>query len=158
MLVYRLCRIGEVNKLLQEKSVENIGVSGQLLIERQHKENVNNHVYNYQKEYLHFYKRLESIFYLYTEDKYLCTYDIPEEILEKYLGYGFYRDFRTRGRIVSTVEYAIDIEELSFDYLVKIDKILEYINYEDYLFDPSLHEELETIYSKERRRIRRKDD
>ena len=158
MLVYRLCKIGEVNKLLKEKSFENVGTPGQLLIERQHEKNVNNHVYDYQKTYLHFYKRLQSIFYLYTEDKYLCTYDIPDEILAKYQGYGFYYDYRDRSRAVSTVEYAIDINELSFNYLCKIDRIIEYIDYEDYLYDPTLQEELETIYSKERRRIRRKDD
>jgi hypothetical protein len=51
-------------------------------------------------------------------------------------------------------EYAIPVNELSFEYLKRVDKINEFIDYEDYLFDPTLKEEIQTIYEKGKERSR----
>ena len=154
MLVYRLCKVGEVEKLLNNKDVNEIAIPGSNLIKKQQEKNINSHCYNFQLSYLHFFKKLESIFYFYTADKYICTYDIPDEILEKYEGEGFYLDYINFEKTQKTVEYAIPSNELDFSYLVKIDKINEVIDYEDYIFDPSLKDEIETIYLKEKGRSR----
>ena len=154
MLVYRICGIGETSKILESKSLEVAARPGTYFIEKQQKGNINSHSYHYKKSYLHFFKDLPSIFYLYTGEKCICTYDIPEDILEKYKGQGYYMDYRKFEKIEATDEYAIPVEELSFEYLTKVDKINEYIDYEDYLFDPSLSGELETIYQKNKERSR----
>ena len=156
MVVYRLCKVGEVNKLLDSEDLESVAIPGKVFIDKQQEKNVNSHNYNFKVSYLHFFKDLSSIFYFYTEDKYICTYDIPDDKLEKYQGEGFYWDYRNFSKMEAVKEYAIPSFELSFSYLKRIDKIKEFINYEDYLFDPSLSEELETIYIKGKERSRTK--
>ena len=156
MLVYRLCKVDEVNKLLDERNIESIGVPASVFINEQQTKNISSHEYNYHLSYLHFFKDLSSIFYFYTEEKFLCTYDIPEEILNNHAGKGFYQNYINYNRIEAVDEYAIPVSELSFQYLNKIDKITEFIDYDDYLYDPTLSEDLKPIYKKEGRSRTRK--
>ena len=154
MLVYRICRIGEVSKLLENKDLNEVGKPATHFIEKQQKGNISSHDYNFRLSYLHFFKDLPSIFYFYTADKFICTYDIPEDILEKYKGQGFYLDYCNFEKMEAVDEYAIPVNELSFEYLKRVDKINEFIDYEDYLFDPTLKEEIQTIYEKGKERSR----
>ena len=156
MLVYRLCKFEEVNKLLEEKNIDSIGVPASVFINIQQVKNVSSHEYDYHLDYLHFFKDLSSIFYYDTEDKYLCTYNIADEILTNHKGQGFYLDFVNLRRLVAVDEFAIPTNELSFENVVKVEKIKEFIDYDDYIADSSLDDELKLIYKrKERSRTRK---
>ena len=149
MKVYRICNKEEVNALLNDKDFSNVGKEGLIFIQQQIKDDTNNHNYEPKEKYLHFFKSLHSIFYLNTnEGYYICTYDIPDEVLKDGSGIGKYWDFMNFSHLVNVEEYAINIKNLKFDYLEKIDEITEYIDVEDYLYNFSIEDFLTTIYNK----------
>lgn len=141
MLVYRICKELEIRKIFENDSLNDIGKA---FINNK---KINNHNYEPNKKYLHFFKEYSSVFYLNTESGYyICTFDIPEFILENNAGEGYYLDITNWRNKEKVTEYAIKTEELDFNYLIKIDKITEYIDYEDYLYN-EYTDKLETIYS-----------
>ena len=140
MVVYRLCNELELQKILNTTSFDDIGslCSDNL--------KMNNHKYQSNQKYLHLFKDFNSLFYLYLKPGlYICTYDIPDEILEKYAGIGKYLDIVFMRKLEDIVEYAIPNSEILFDYLKRIDKVSKYIDYEEYL-DDNYKNNLETVY------------
>lgn len=79
------------------------------------------------------------------KDKYLCIYNIPEDILKQYEGIWYYLDYFKFAIKIEVDEYAIKCHELSFDYLEKV----YYINEEIDLDDSKLTNFLDCIYEKE---------
>ena len=150
MIVYRLCDEKEINTILNEESFSNVGNS--FFTYRK----INTHRYQEDKKYLHFFRDYDSLFYfLVTKRRFICTYDIPDVILNKGKGIGYYFDrvkFKTKD-IVS--EYAVMNEDISFDYLVKIDKVNGYIDFEDYV-ENNYQDKLETIYLKDKQKVLKK--
>ena len=128
MLVYRICDDREITTIINERSFNNIGkkyISNNKL---------STHKYDPNKKYIHFFKKYSDIFYLNTAEKtYICIYDIPDNILEQSKGIGFYIDRMMMRNLESVEEYAIDIDLLSFDYLIQADKIQGLLLYEEYL-------------------------
>ena len=149
MEVYRICNKEEIDTLLNDKDFINVGKEGHIFIQQQIKDDTNNHNYEPNEKYLHFFKNYHSIFYLNTnEGYYICTYNIPDEILKDGYGIGYYWDFINFSHQVNAEEYAINIKNLKFDYLEKIDEITEYIDVEDYLYNSPIEDFLTTIYNK----------
>lgn len=118
MRVYRCIKLQEViNKYKNEnnKKIENPVL--------------NTHIYESEKEYIHFFRYDEFAKYYFNlgkdgsyeriNDNYVLfmTANIPKEILDKYKGFGFY-DLNYEEIIMP--EYAIPIEEFSSDYIVDI--------------------------------------
>ena len=140
MVVYRLCSELEYKKILNTMSFDDIGSLCS------NNSRLNTHKYKTNQKYLHFFKDLNSIFYLYLKPGlYMCTYDIPDELLEKYVGVGQYLDIVFMRKLENVVEYAIPNNEILFDYLKRIEKVSKYIDYEEY-FDDEYKDSLEVVY------------
>ena len=141
MLVYRICNKEEITNILNNQSFTNIGNRFKVDIKKNH------HKYNENIKYMHFFNDYDSVFYLnVTNGYYICTYDIPEDLLEKYKGIGLYLD---RIQLIikeCVIEYAIPNTEIKFSYLTKIEKINEYIDFDDFVNNEY---NLTTIYEKE---------
>ncbi len=143
MKVYRLCRENEVNQILNNQFFDNIGSFYSNF-------GCNIHNYDKDKRYLHFFKSKASLLYLNTlKNRYICVYDIPNRLLQKYLGKGKYRDLINFAELVEVEEYAIPSKLLKFKYLQSIDKIIEYIDVDEFLEDDSLCDFVENVYNKE---------
>lgn len=140
MIVYRLCNKKEIQEILNTKSFTNIGSINN------NNSKLNNHTYIINQKYLHFFKDYDSLFYLYLKPKSnICIYNIPDILLEKYRGEGKYLDRLSMKRIDKVIEYAIPNYEIEFTYLQKIDKVIDNIDFFDYI-EMNYNDKLETIY------------
>lgn len=125
-IVYRF--ISESERIAMEKqNVQNLGeIWGK-------ESSGNNHKYKKNTRYIHFINNKEDALIIYKElgsiKDYFCTYSIPQKILRKYAGKGFYM---TSGyNFYETVkEYAIPTEEFNPEWLVSIKTINEFLNEE----------------------------
>lgn len=136
MIVYRVCNKEEIENIFKDNSFINIGHS---FI----KSNLNTHNYNEKIKYLHFFANINNIFYLRTlKDRYLCTYDIPCDILNNYQGIGYYLDYINYRELNEVIEYAVCNNVIELSYLKEISYIKENIDYEDFIEDY-----LERIYT-----------
>lgn len=142
MLVYRICKKEEIEKLFKNHNIVDIGNCFSLT-------EVNNHQYEPNQKYLHFFKEKDSILHFLLKDKYFCIYNIPENILKQYEGVGYYLDYFKFAIKIEVDEYAIISNKLNFDYLEKIYYIKEEIDLDDYLDDFELTNFLDCIYEKE---------
>ena len=78
MLVYRICKKSELERIFEDNNFTNVGYNFPV-------SDLNTHNYTENSKYLHFFLKKESIFYLRTlKDRYICIYDIPEDILNRY--------------------------------------------------------------------------
>ncbi len=139
MLVYRICCEKEVDYILNYEAFYNIGNVNIV-------SSLNTHQYEPGLFYMHFFQNYKSI--LYMEPKYLkyvCIYDIPEEVLEKFKGYGMYYTYPYR-ETFAVAEYAIPCTQIKFSYLKKVERLLKNVTAEDFI-DQSLDKmAFETIY------------
>lgn len=142
MIVYRLCHKIEAQKLLNGEDFQNIGRPFEKKV------TLNNFDYLENEHYLHFFKKFSNIFYLKPhEGQYICTYDIPEEILKVSEGIGYYHNYIHPDFLMDDVpEYAINTKLLDYEYLVKMQQFTMYVNHKDYFEDVTLSEALETVY------------
>jgi len=141
MKVYRLCRKEEIDDILSSQNFSNVGHFCTEDI------NKNTHKYDTNKKYLHFFYDKSSLLYLNTlRGRYICTYDIPNEILKTHVGFGKYWGFINYSNLNTVKEYAIECDLLKFEYLVKVDKIMREISYDDYLENSSLSTSTEPYY------------
>ncbi len=87
MLVYRVCSNIELSKILSQKCFDDIG--------SKYENNYNNnHDYIPNTFYMHFFANKEDIFHLNNDLKrFICTYEIPEDVLAFYEGVGLYDGF-----------------------------------------------------------------
>ena len=150
MLVYRLCKEAEVLKILETRKIATIGKYCANI----HK--LNTHVYKKDKKYLHFFLEEYEITNLNpNKDMYICTYDIPKDIIDSHLGIGYYRSIFDLETLKKINECAIPVELIPFSYLQKIEKITKYLDFEDYLDDINKYKEV--IYQNSTKiKIRRK--
>ena len=142
MLVYRVCSGNEIIKLFNDGNFSNVGNFFK-------KNTLNTHNYKSDKKYLHFFQNIESVIYIETKGRFLCAYDIPNEILEKYKGFGNYMDVFNFSSLVSILEYAIEVDEMDFEYLESIDRIKSCLEIEDYLKDKNFTNFIDPVYKKE---------
>ena len=142
MYLYRLCNEEEAKTILETKDFSSLGSNYRNCFK-------NNFIYEPDKKYLHFFDSPYNIYFLHTrKNHYICTYDIPEEVLpKKNTCYNIdFLDYENHGDVD---EYVIESNKIIFDYLYDMDKILENIDYEDYLYT-DLSKLLETVYDKNR--------
>ena len=150
MLVYRVCQEKEINEIMESKSFDTVGRHYTV------NDRVNTHCYRDDKKYLHFFKDRDSIFYCNTSSgNYVCTYDIPDEILLESKGKGYFLDRFAFKHVQEAEEYAIVTDNLSFDYLAKVELIKESMDIEDLLFD-EMDDKLMTVYEKEKSKTLKK--
>ena len=143
MLVYRLCKDDEIREILKSRKFKKVGKSFKI------NANANTHKYIEGIKYLHFFDKKDSIFYFDTASGcYICTYDIPCELLDITRGIGIYLDRIKFHTFEQVCEYAIPNNYLSFNYLMKIEEITEDMDFDDYLYD-NMDNKLVTIYEKE---------
>lgn len=129
MLVYRICDEEEIKKIVNGISFHDIGYYFTL------NPDLNTHQYKSNIKYLHFFESYDSIFYLnVTNGYYICTYNIPNEILDLYSGMGLYLDRLFFKSLEEVPEYAIPSDEVKNNYLERIDKVTDYIDFEDYIY------------------------
>lgn len=144
MKVIRLCDEKEIDSIIKNKNFSEVG-------DFYHdEEKKSNHKYLPNKKYLHFFKDISGIVYLSpTKGRYICTYFIPDEIAEEKMGYGEYLDYVNFKEINLVPEYAIEVELLDFDFLIKVDKIIQDISYKDLFFNPYFKGLTENVYNDE---------
>ena len=105
----------------------------------------NTHHYDNEK-YIHFFGFSQFCqYYFYYKNRikkyysYFMVADIPDNILDKYLGFGFYffDDFSLGdNNILPVIEYAIPVSVFDSNYVVAIDKYID----SKYVSDDSLYE------------------
>lgn len=118
MRVYRCIKLQEViSKYVNKKN------------EKFDNPTLNNHKYQEDKEYIHFFRYNEFATYYFNlgkdgnyeneNDNYILfmTANIPESILERFSGFGFYE---LNGEKFPIPEYAIPTEKFSPEYIVNI--------------------------------------
>lgn len=141
MIVYRICKRTELQKIFEYNNFTNVGYNFSIL-------DLNTHNYNKNSKYLHFFKNKESIFYLRTlKDRYICVYDIPEDILNRYKGIGYYLDYINYRILNEVTEYAIENNVIDLKFLKQVGYIKRDIEFEEYLDDCDLTDFIEIIYT-----------
>ena len=127
MIVYRVCKKIEIDKIFEDNNFQNVGSNycGTT---------INDHKYDKDSKFLHFFPNKDSILFLKTlKDRYFCVYDIPDEILNENMGTGYYLDFINYRDMKEVVEYAISTDIITIDNLKQIYYIKNEIDYEDLL-------------------------
>lgn len=143
MKVYRLCRKLEVEQILNNESFNEVGNFCR-------NSERNSHNYDESIKYLHFFKQKTDLLYLNTlSGRFICTYDIPEELLSKHYGVGSYRDYIRFVYLNQVEEYAIPSRLLNFDYIQTIDEIVHDMDVEDFYKEDSTKKCVKRIYSKQ---------
>lgn len=151
MLVYRVCKQEEIENIFGNNHFLNIGSQFQ-------NSDLNNHVYEEDSIYMHFFLKKDSILYLENvRGLYLCTYDIQEDILEKYRGIGYYWDYFHYFKLCEVVEYAVKSSDVKLDYLTKVELIEKDFDVDDYLKDSELKHYTKLIYEKMLEKIEQKE-
>ena len=140
MLVYRLCNSVEIANILSAKNFSQVGN----YFSKNEKLNTNS--YNENVKYLHFFKFKSDLLYLaLNTNNYICTYDIPCYILELNKGTGFYLDVYDFKDMKTIDEFAIPINQLHFSNLLMVEKIINYMDIDDFLYN--FDDNVEVIYS-----------
>ena len=145
MILYRICSEREVNLILDNDFSE-IGSLGANLIKYQNRKDMNNHNYDVDKHYMHFYKDKGNVLFMNAfSGSYVCTYDIPDNILEGRLSIGKYNGYFYGNNEINVSEYAIESEKIKKEYLQKIEKIKEDIYITDDDFPDLLDDFFESV-------------
>jgi hypothetical protein len=130
MIVYRICEEKEIQNIICNRSLDEVGSVFK------NNARFNNHKYAPDTKYLHFFKEYDGVFYVgVNRGRYICSYDIPDVILDKFSGIGYYLDRTFLRKRESVSEYAIPCELLSINYLKKVEKVTSYIDFEEYVYD-----------------------
>lgn len=141
VIVYRICKKEELYEIFKGNSFINSGSACSIT-------RLNTHRYESSNKYLHFFQNKSNIFYLRTlKDRYLCVYDIPSDILQKHKGVGYYWDYINFKTLNEVVEYAIETDDMNFEYLKQVSYIKKDIDYDDLIDDYNLTDFLELIYN-----------
>ena len=132
MKVYRVLEKQELDKILNNQC----GDLGSFSCEYS---DFNNHKYEKNKKYMHFFLRKKSCKYLPTQnnkDLFLCTFNIPLKVLWKHIGKGYYPSLNKKLShgynpvIVTLYEFALDSSLFKASWLVEFKKLnlCEYLN------------------------------
>jgi len=152
MILYRICSEIEVDLIL-DNDFNEVGSLGANLIEYQNQKGMNNHKYDPNKYYMHFYKEKDNVLFgNATTGNYVCTYDLPDDILEGKLCFGKYNGYFYGNNEINVSEYAIESEKIQKEYLQKIERVKEDICITDDDFPDSLDDFFEPVYVKSLKR------
>ena len=137
MKLYRVCKEKEAQIRLNDGDFSQLGSNHR-------NEYKNDFKYEPDKKYLHFLGYFGDIHYLnLSKGNYICEYDIPDDIVPE-PSHGYYMDFISFKSQEEIDEYVIESKNIKFEYLTEMHRILEYIDYEDYIYGdlPSMIEEV----------------
>lgn len=141
MEVFRLCDTDEMEYILKNRSFVNVGQELQIDSSK------NTHKYVKGRKYMHFFDNEMSLLYLsLLKGKYICVYNIPDELLSESKGKGFYRDFISYSNLCELTEYAIYSDKIKFEYLSRIYRINEEIDFDYFPETDEIYDCLSTIY------------
>ena len=142
MIVYRVCKKDEFDCIINGTCLDDLGSYYNFDTSK-----LNTHRYVENEYYLHFFKDVGSVIFLgELKDNYLCYYDLPEDLLEKYKGIGYYQEPSLWMNTSKLEEYAIPSRLLYREFIVGIDRIKYGIDIDDYIEDPSFHDYIEMVY------------
>ena len=128
MHLYRVCKEEEYDKIMSNNS----DIGKNMITNNK----LNTHNYASSIKYLHFFTKESDIIYLrHLKNRYLCTYNIPDEITNKHIGYGYYLDCLNFRRLETILEYAIPSNNISIANIEKIELITSEIDIEDYMYE-----------------------
>lgn len=142
MILYRVCDKSEIDKIICNRNFFGIGNT--------FKNNLSKCSFNYKENtlYMHFFDNIENILYLNTnEGRCICTYNIPDEIIEEYFCYGKYLDVISFLSYINVRQYAVPNSLMSFDYLLSIELLTSSIDIDD-LINEEYNEYTKKLYIK----------
>lgn len=149
MEVFRICNKDEIDKINSIENLSCVGSFGSSFIKNNEIRNINNHSYVSSERYLHFFKSKGNILYWYPKKgRYVCTYDLPDNILNGNLRYGKYISVFNYERIVDIEEYAVLSKMIKKNYLIKIEVLNDDIDFCDDDYYSSLDDFLDVVYGK----------
>ena len=141
MEVFRLCREDEIQQILDNQSFDKVGNFCR-------NSEKNSHLYNEEIKYMHFFKKKSDLLYLNTlKGRFICIYNIPRELLSKHFGYGKYLDYIEFSTLNKVEEFAIPSENMRFEYLKSVNKIIKDIDFEDMYETPKLTDFIKETYN-----------
>ena len=141
MQVFRLCNKEEIENILSSRNFRNIGHACKVDSRK------NTHQYVSNKKYMHFFSHETGILHMLpSKGKYICVYNIPDDILKKSEGIGHYYDFINFKSIQKIPEYAIENEEIRFNYLDKIYIIEHDLDFDYYPSSNEISSNISCIY------------
>lgn len=142
MRLYRLCNEDEIKSIAENGNFNDVGQNFKVDSSK------NTHDYKPESKYLHFFARKLEILYLSpNKGKYICEYDIPDEILKDAKGKGFYWDFVNFASLHELEEYAVECPLIRFEHLKKVFKIKEDIDFDYYPSDYEIGTCIKEIYN-----------
>lgn len=151
--LYRLCRKGEVEEILKSRRFTEIGHK----CENDSKKNT--HIYNPNVNYMHFFANELSLLYLYpSKEKLICIYDIPCNIAKEAEGKGRYLDFVNFQNMQEVKEYAIKSQNIKFEYLKKIYKISQSLDFDYIPEEKEIYDNLTCVYDASKLRKTKNQD
>ena len=124
--VYRYLSESELNNMLNGNTSE-LGKSfhSKKIMERKYHIRINNHHYNPNEKYLHFFKKLSDIEYIrqerraYEENYYFAEFEIPLTVLFFAAGKGYYNSLHGYETLIENVpEYAVKAKHFNTSWLV----------------------------------------
>ena len=140
MRVYRVCDEKEVKTILKDRSLKNVG--NVFTVD----EKLNTHKYKEGVKYMHFFREYGDVFYFDSKDRnYICSYEIPREILKPREGVGYYLDrelFRTWEKVE---EFAVEVDLLNINNLIRVEKINDLIFFDEFIAN-DYHDKIEQVY------------
>lgn len=140
MIVYRVCKEDEINLIFANKDFLDVGSNFSC-------SEISTHKYNENKKYLHFFQKKDSILYLgVLKGRYICTYDIPEDILECHRGIGYYYNYFNYRNLNAVEEYAIETDLIKMSFLKSVGYIKEDIDFDDFIDDYDTANFIDVIY------------
>jgi len=149
MLVYRICTQDELSILLNERSLDNVAMYCEI------DDRVNTHKYKKDKKYIHFFSEYGDVFYYDSKERrFICTYDISEDILENSKGIGYYLDRYLLRYIQKVPEYAVESDLVSFDDLKLVEEMTDNIFYEDYV-DDEYRDKIQMVYQADSKSLKK---
>lgn len=118
MLVYRIASREEIEYILKNKCMSEVGN----FFKRDNTLSSFDYIRNIR--YMHFYEEKSNFLHLYRPSGcYLCTYEIDEDLLLYYEGFGIYLDLFFNRNQVKVKEYAIPTGFVSFENLISIEEL-----------------------------------
>ena len=108
---------------------------------------------------MHFFADELSLLYLYpSKEKLICIYDIPCNTAKEAEGKGRYLDFVNFQNMQEVKEYAIKSQNIKFEYLKKIYKISQSLDFDYIPEEKEIYDNLTCVYDASKLRKTKNQD
>lgn len=137
MKVFRLCDSKEIEYITAFKNPKMLGEP------RRTDPNRSTHLYEYGRNYMHFFGKETDLLYLLPKrGANICVYDIPDDVLKRAKGFGKYDDFINPDKHKKVADYAVPSDEIELDYLKCIYLINDDLDYDHVPTKEEFYEQL----------------